>query len=302
MTIRAYILATTFAVCGLFVPQADAQGTRYLDLVYDEREIERIDDDTVYGQAVNSSGEWQDLLLDVYQPIGDGAPWRPAIVWVHGGYFKRGDKRTSYQDTIQEWARSGYVVFSIAYRLRPELPEGLTPELFLDQRLDEYIDAITDAQHDAQAAIRWVRANADAYRVDPERVAIVGHSAGGLTATAVAFNSDDPGSSNALGTSSKPNAAVAMAGGGLPVRQVRIDPGDAPILFVHGAADPVVPFAPAVLPPCTMTVVMTNVCELVVDPDQDHGTFGHAEVREFLYRWIVDRPGLREPARVTVVP
>ena len=220
-----------------------------------------------------------------------------------GGYFLEGSK-DSYQGTIAELARSGYVVVSINYRLQGgDFPYGLTPALVTEGRVDEYIGAITQAQHDAQAAIRWVRLHAEDYDIDPNRVAVMGHSAGGLTATSVAMNADDdPGSSGNPGPSSVPNAAVAMAGGGLPGRQVRVDPGDAPILFVHGLADDVVPYAAAVPSVCAATIAAGNVCEQVLDPDQDHGTFGYPEIREFLYRWTVQRPGLLLPTNLSVVP
>lgn len=53
---------------------------------------------------------------------------------------------------------------------------------------------------------------------------------------------------------------------------------------------------------CAATIGAGNVCEQVLDPDQDHGTFGDPEIREFLYRWIVPRPGLLLPTNLSVVP
>jgi poly(3-hydroxybutyrate) depolymerase len=55
--------------------------------------------------------------------------------------------------------------------------------------------AITDAQHDAQAAVRWLRRHADQYRIDPERIAIGGTSAGAITALYVGNHAEDPGTS-----------------------------------------------------------------------------------------------------------
>jgi dienelactone hydrolase len=288
-------LAVLLVAMGIPAVQA-GPGTRYVDEVFDELTLTA---DLQYGRAVNSRGEWEDLLLNVVEPAGDEAPWRAAVVWVHGGYFKRGD-RYDYQDTYEGFARAGYVVFSINYRLRPELPEGLTIELLLG-RIDEYLDAITDAQHDAQAAVRWVRAHAEQYRIDPDRIAVAGHSAGGLTANAVAFNDEDPGNSGNPGWSSKVTAAVSMAGAGLPVKHLLIDTGDSPILYVHGLLDTVVPYVGAALP-CAATLAYLNVCEQVIDPDQDHGNFGVANAREFLYRWMIDRPDFRLPTRLTLVP
>jgi acetyl esterase/lipase len=50
-------------------------------------------------------------------------------------------------------------------------------------------------KHDAQAAVRWLRANAATYRLDPSRIAIGGSSAGAITAMMVSYNAVDPGSS-----------------------------------------------------------------------------------------------------------
>ncbi len=298
-SVAGLVVTATFLTC-VSAP-AQAAPVRYRDLVFDDTVITRPDE--VYGQAVNSLGELEVLKLDVHEPAGDTADHRAAIVWVHGGYFVRGDK-TSYASTIREFARAGFVVASIDYRLRVDgdFPES-TLQVVSELRLNEYIDAVIDAQHDAQAAIRWVRAHAEELHVDPERVAIVGHSAGGLTSTSVAFNSEDPGNSGlpeTVGFSSRPMAAVILAGGGAPALTANIGMGEPPVLFVHGLADQIVPYVAAALP-CVATLAMLNVCEQVLDPDQEHDVFGLAEAREFLHRFMIVRPPLRLPIRLTLV-
>ena len=211
------------------IPTADAEGVRYLDEVFSDITTTK---DVVYGQAVNYLGEMETLTLDVHEPAGDTAAWRAAVVWIHGGYFRRGTKE-DYRQMWEQFARAGYVTVSINYRLNPTTPEDIL-DTVLQGRIDEYIDTVRDAQHDAQAAIRWVRANAQSLRVDPERIAVVGHSAGGLTTNMVAFNDHDPGTSGNPGYSSRVAAAVAMAGGSLPIKMVNIDPGEPPFLVVHG--------------------------------------------------------------------
>lgn len=294
--LSAVLLAATLAT------PARAEGARYLDLVFDASEVVQVEN-IQYGRAVNWEGQWKDLLLDVHYVPTDGATWRPAVVWVHGGYFLNGSK-DSYQDVIDEIVRSGYVVVSINYRLQGgDFPYGLTPELITEGREDQYLDAIREAQHDAQAAIRWTRLNAASFDIDPDRVAIMGHSAGGLTATAVAFNSDtDPGNSGSFGPSSVPNTAVAITAAGLIGRQLKINNGDVPIQMVHGLADTVVPWAASTPQICAATIAVGNSCEQVLDPDRGHSTFAYPEIREYLYRWLVDRPNLRLPTKLTVVP
>jgi dienelactone hydrolase len=295
MRVRAVMGLLAAVLIGIAVsPGAHATGTRYLDEVFPEI---KTTSNVQYGEAVGYDGQWEKLLLDVHEPKGDTAPARAAVVWVHGGYFVEGTKSDPwYRQAYEQFARAGYVTVSIDYRLDPNLPYGAGPAV-TEMRIDEYINAMVNAQHDAQAAVRWVRANAKKLRVDPERIAIAGHSAGGITANMVAFNDHDPGSSGNPGYSSRVAAAVAASGGSLPARMVRIDPGEPPLLVTHGLVDDVVPY-PAAVPSCVTTVAMTNICEQVLDPDQDHGVFGYAYWREFLYRRMVQKPVLSAPTNV----
>ena len=119
--------------------------------------------------------------------------------------------------------------------------------LFLDQGCGgnrtptpECEQAALSAQHDAQAAVRFLRANATTYRIDPNRVAVAGGSAGAVTSLLVDWHSDDPGDSGNPGPSSKVNAAVSISGG-TPTNEP-IDKSDGPAIFFHGTADPVVFF------------------------------------------------------------
>jgi acetyl esterase/lipase len=188
----------------------------------------------VYGNAPDAvSGTPVDLALDLREPAGDTAPARPAIVWVHGGSFSTGS-RTSAElvDQGTVFARKGYVNASISYRLTPGGCSAANPT-------ESCVQAIERAQHDAQAAVRFLRANAATYRIDPERIAIAGTSAGAITAVNVGFNPDDPGSSGNPGHSSAVRAAVSFSGAkarGVP------NPGEAALLMFHGTADVIVPY------------------------------------------------------------
>ncbi|WP_018976261.1 alpha/beta hydrolase [Saccharibacillus kuerlensis] len=99
--------------------------------------------------------------LDIYLPDQDNteAPY-PVIVSIHGGAFKEGDKADLQVRPMLEGLKRGYAVISINYRLSGE--------------------AIFPAQiHDVKTAIRWIKANADKYRLDRKRIALWGGSAGG---------------------------------------------------------------------------------------------------------------------------
>jgi acetyl esterase/lipase len=295
---RLSVVLVVAAMAAMVLPSArGAEPVRYRDEVFSSIKTTK---DLQYGEAVNYKGEMQDLLLDVHEPAGDTAKLRAAVVWVHGGYFIRGSKESeSYVAAWTQFVKAGYVTVAINYRLQdPEtFPEGAGPAV-TGLQIQRYIDAVMDAQHDAQAAIRWVRKNAKKYRVNPEQVAIAGHSAGGITAQQVNYNDHDPGNSGNPGYSSRPNATVSSAGTGLPVLMTRVDPLEPPMLMSHGLSDNVVPFMPF---NCVAAIALGNTCELVLDPDQGHGQFGFEYWRDFLYRQMIAKPeGLRPPTNVTV--
>ena len=130
------------------------------------------------------------LLLDAYVPAGEGR--RPAVVMIHGGGWRVGDK-ASWQPEAERLAARGWVAFSINYRL--DEPVVFPAEI-----------------DDAQAAVRWVRANAAEYRVDPDRIAAIGESAGGHL-TAMLATLGDGGSRIRVGAAwSPPVDFTALAG------------------------------------------------------------------------------------------
>ena len=190
-----------------------------------------------YGSAVNQQGQTVTLKLDVYRPSGDPVTSRPAIVWVHGGGFS-GGSRTSPEivDEATTFAKKGYVNVSISYRLSPSGCSASAPT-------GSCVQAIIDAMHDAQAAVRFLRANASTYGVDGGRIAIGGTSAGAITALNVGYNPDDPGSSGNPGHSSAVKGAVSLSGAKI---LGSAGAGDAPSLLFHGTADGLVPYQWAV--------------------------------------------------------
>ena len=178
------------------------------------------------------------LELDLYLPRGDTVTRRPALIWVHGGGFTAGDKSSgATQATF--FARRGYVAASINYRLLSENGCGGDPT-----PPPECEQAALAAQHDAQAAVRWLRANAATYAVDTDRIAMAGSSAGAVTSLLVDWRSEDPGGSGNPGFSSAIRAAVSVSGGA-PTNEY-IDEDDPPAIFFHGSEDDTVPFEWAV--------------------------------------------------------
>jgi para-nitrobenzyl esterase len=216
--------------CALFPPTGPAP-LRYRDAVFTD--VVKTADIT-YAHAPDQSGTDVTMKLDVYAPKGDKHKHRPAIVWVHGGSFSSGDKTSpELIDESYTFAKEGYVNFSIDYRLYP-------PGCSAAGGTAGCVKAIVDASHDAQAAVRWVRANAATYGVDPSRIAIGGSSAGAIVAMDVAFDSEAPDTTGSnQGYSSAVRAAMSISGARLVGN---VDKKDAPTLLFHGTADPLVPY------------------------------------------------------------
>lgn len=188
-----------------------------------------------YGSAPDLEGDPVALRLDLYRPAGDTQTRRPALVWVHGGGFSAGSKTGVVPvDASTTFAKLGYVVVSIDYRLLGSGCAGNPSQ-------PACTNAALEAKRDAQAAVRWLRANANRYGVDPSRIGIAGESAGGITATLVGLFSEDVGSSGNPGFPSTVRGFTSISGG-LP-NGVFASPGDAWGLFFHGSSDGVVPAA-----------------------------------------------------------
>jgi acetyl esterase/lipase len=117
------------------------------------------------------------VRMDLYLHV-DRHLARPLVLWIHGGGWNRGDARTSanfanWPAVLASLAARGYVVASIDYRLSGE--------------------ARFPAQvQDVKAAVRFLRANAAAYGIDPARVIHWGGSAGGHLAALAATTCGDP--------------------------------------------------------------------------------------------------------------
>ncbi len=99
------------------------------------------------------------LLLDLHVP--DGAGPFPAAILVHGGGFDGGSRSTNVRPLFEPLANAGFAWFSIDYRMAPKFH-------------------FAEASADVASAIRWVKANAATYHVDPSKIAIIGESAGGF--------------------------------------------------------------------------------------------------------------------------
>jgi len=198
------------------------------------------------------------LLLDIYEPAFPSASPRPAVVLIHGGSWNSLDKSTM-QGMGNFLARTGFVAFSVNYRLLHEN----------ENRWPAQLD-------DVQRAVRWMRANAAKYGIDPNHIGAFGHSAGAQLAALLGMQDTRDNSDPALAKfSSRVQAVVDVSGptdflvgadkdgesemadlfggdaakipevwqGASPAFQVA--KSNAPFLIVHGTADTIVSIAQA---------------------------------------------------------
>jgi acetyl esterase/lipase len=112
----------------------------------------RVERDLVYGKGGDT-----ELKLDLAVPANGPGPF-PAVVCLHGGGWSAG-KRQDLAKTIEVLAGRGYVAVTVSYRLAPAA------------RFPAQIE-------DCKAAVRWLRAHAQTYKVNPDRIGALGYSAG----------------------------------------------------------------------------------------------------------------------------
>jgi predicted esterase len=299
-----FALLVTFLTVLALPPAPAHAAVRYLDEVFTSVTSTS---NIVYGQAVNAEGQLQTLHLDLYQPTGDTEQKRPVFVWAHGGFFTQGDK--SQIGTIKDFmAKRGWVTISIQYRLDPRLPEGVagyraSEQLPLDlARLGE---AVRNGQHDMQAAVRWVRANAATYKLDPDRIATGGHSAGASASVATAWNSDDPGTSGSPGYPSNVTAAIGTGPTDFAFVDVHPDVAvEPPVSMYHWKQDEAPKETQQLV--CLVGKAMLNVCEVHAYPGAGHSSkVGIADWPAFLYKWVVLKtpvPHAIAPGTVPLIP
>jgi acetyl esterase len=118
-----------------------------------------------------SYGPHERQALDLFAPPASSA-LRPALIFVHGGAFTDGSRHRSdevYANVLYYFARNGVVGINTGYRLAPE---AQYPE----------------ATRDIAAVVRYVRDHAQSLRIDPARIFLMGHSAGGAHAGSYAYD------------------------------------------------------------------------------------------------------------------
>lgn len=167
------------------------------------------------------------LKMDIaLPPNASAAAKQPLIVFIHGGGFVTGDKEDMTAEAIS-YARAGYVVASINYRLTQNQTND-------SSRLLSRLHALEDAGN----AIRFLKVNYNSYFIDTTRILTLGSSAGGGLSLVNAIESDAATSTfDYTGVSTKVNAAIATGAtlslSDLPGIVLQYDKNDVPVLMFH---------------------------------------------------------------------
>jgi acetyl esterase/lipase len=236
--------------------------------------------------------------LDLFLPKDDGKSLRPAVIVIHGGAWRGGDKK-DMRILAEPLAQRGYVVAAINYRLAPKWS--------YPAQLD-----------DCQRAVRWLRKNAKEFRVDPKRFGAAGASAGGhlalLLGTREVRDDSDP---DLKGISSKVQCVLSIFGPtdftderyiqasrnpvagralvdflGKPYNEApevwkeaspihHVSPDDAPTFIIHGDQDLLVPLDQSVKFAEALKKVGIEV-QLVVIKGMGHGPTTPEQREEFM--------------------
>lgn len=123
------------------------------------------------------------IRADVYRKFGDDI--RPVVLWIHGGALITGSRRGLNPAQAERYLDAGYAIVSIDYRLAPQA------------KVDQIVA-------DLQDAYSWIRKEGPKlFRADPDRIAVVGHSAGGYLTLMAGFR-----------VSPRPRALVSFYGYG----------------------------------------------------------------------------------------
>lgn len=232
----------------LFPNHTEAQsGSRFLDPVFDEvTTTEAIPFSSAVREGQTSPTT---LYLDFYEPTGDTLSARPLVITVFGGAFVTGSR--DYVDMVaycNNLAKHGYAAASIDYRLISwtQLSESaLTRDAYM-------------AAQDVSSAIRFFKLHSDDYRIDPERIFLLGNSAGSIAILTEMFMGEeerpeltltepDLGPMHSSGFPEYAGISPQVAGaiphwGGVNALDVIDFEEYTPICMIHGTDDSTVPF------------------------------------------------------------
>jgi predicted esterase len=225
-----------------------ANGVRYKDKVFQSVVTKK---EMIVGNIPTWDNKKANITVDFYFPEGDKETKRPCIIFYYGGAWAS-KMKTGFPQFNSELAMKGYVAVSGDYRVG--FQGAQTVAICVGDPEKHMKEAMYRALQDVKALIRHLRANADAYGIDPNKIYVGGGSAGGANAINSLFmdEADVPewiskniGSLESVGGfqnySSKPNGVFALAGL-LFGTESMLDNTKVPVYLLQGQCDELIPF------------------------------------------------------------
>jgi acetyl esterase len=243
------------------------------------------------------------LFLDAHIPNGPGP--HPAVILVHGGGWVRGNRKDTMAPLFAPLSDAGFAWFSISYRLIGEIRGK---------------NILGTAEDDVRNAVLYVKDHAAEFRIDPDRVALIGDSAGGQLACMAALQPGSRGAVKAVVSLYGPNdlASIAQNAPQIPEEwrdKIMASPwgdvlmsglkskspinylhaGMPPFLLIHGTKDPLVPYEQSVTL-CNRIEKAGGSCTLFSVEGGGHGLRGWearqlTSYKAFMVRWLQQKLG-----------
>jgi len=207
--------------------------------------------------------EKKPILVDIYMPKKDTATNRSMVIVSHGGAFVAGHKDDTTQKTVtycDSLAARGYVVFSLEYRLGVTLDSKACP-VVTDKDCQLTIDSVDFARtvyrgvQDIRAAVRYARYKAKDLAIDPNKIYLIGNSAGAILSLENIYSSSkddfptyidkepllgDVDEYGEMGYDARANGAAALWGAVHNIDMIKDN--KTPVLLIHGTDDGTVYF------------------------------------------------------------
>jgi PKD repeat protein/acetyl esterase/lipase len=305
--IRLYtLLLILFFTSGISYSQNVCGQNRYLTEIFNDVDITT----GIYYGSANPYGllNNQDLYLDIYEGRGDTLQKRPVVIHAFGGAFLIGFRS---EPDIPNWgtqyAKRGYAFVSIDYRLGFNV---------LDQ--NSAVRAAYRASQDFMAALRFLKDNADTYRLDMDNVVVTGSSAGCFAALIIAFMEEADRPQATFGTFLEPSDLGCFTCSGnsnnnrqpVPIRavvnnwgamldtsfiDVAANPADnVPVISFHGTNDLIVPYSSGnpfnlpVFPSVHGSELIHRRLDNQGIYNQLYPLYGLDHEPELIHRWVTD--------------
>ena len=283
-----------------------------------------ITEDITYAEGLShtslnsSNATVMPLLMDAYVPEND-LQNRPLLMLIHGGGFTGGSKQQeALVDIAIYYASRGFVVFSIDYRLRGDM--GTIPQEWIDATT--HVDpselgqlyAMYPVHRDAKAALRWLIANSDNYRINTNYITVGGGSAGAITAIGlgmselydykdeISLSEDNTLSTTNTSETYDVQTILDFWGSDVSIEILeliygyqRFDSNDPALFIAHGTEDTTVPFSSA---EDLKTICETNEVDFIYYPleGRGHGAWGATvngkSLSDLSFDFIVDKQNL----------